>query len=287
MLAISFVLAYSIGYLVYSYLQQGTSYQKRFQSDQIRRNKQHLQHLHGKYNTLSKEYLNLDQKFTNLTKLSMDRTRSLTSIVEEYATRQAISDIFQNEVDNLQKTIQQNLSYQELKESSDVIRTRLILEIGDLRRRSNANLVIGIIITLCGLYLLWNTIQKFDSLDIISADAEKVPILMFSVLPRLTLVIFIEFFSYFFLRLYKSGLSEVKYFQNELTNIESKLVSAHYAYLTEDGESLASALKSLSTTERNFILEKGQSTTETKRYEADRELLSSLIKKLPELNKTI
>ena len=51
--------------------------------------------------------------------------------------------------------------------------------------------------------------------------------------PRLTLSIFIEFFSFFFLRLYKTGISEIKYFQNELTNAELKFIAVEKAIMTE------------------------------------------------------
>jgi len=39
----------------------------------------------------------------------------------------------------------------------------------------------------------------------------------------------IELFAYFFLKLYKSDLSEIKYFQNELTNVEMRYAAVRLA----------------------------------------------------------
>lgn len=55
-------------------------------------------------------------------------------------------------------------------------------------------------------------------------------------LPRLTLVVFIEIFAYFFLRLYKSSLTEIKYFQNEMTNIEAKFIALYIALESDNQE---------------------------------------------------
>ena len=71
-------------------------------------------------------------------------------------------------------------------------------------------------------------------------------------LPRLTLVVLIEIFAYFFLRLYKSSLGEIKYFQNEITNIEAKALALQAAELAGDKESTASIINRLADTDRNF-----------------------------------
>lgn len=70
-------------------------------------------------------------------------------------------------------------------------------------------------------------INKFDIKDI-----------LLYLLPRLFMIIFTELFVLFFLRLYSKGLNEIKYFQNELTNIELKLVAAGVAYVTKNDISM-------------------------------------------------
>ena len=50
------------------------------------------------------------------------------------------------------------------------------------------------------------------------------------------MAIFIEVFSFFFLKLYKSGLADILYYQNELTNLESKFLALELASLGRNTE---------------------------------------------------
>jgi hypothetical protein len=98
--------------------------------------------------------------------------------------------------------------------------SRIGMEINSLRRRANLNLVLGITITIIGLIILWYYVVYTGHVT----DNKNIESMEYFI-PRFSLVILIEVFAYFFLRLYKNSLSEIKYFQNELTNIESKLLS--------------------------------------------------------------
>jgi hypothetical protein len=95
-------------------------------------------------------------------------------------------------------------------------------------------------------------------------------------LPRLTLVVFIETFGYFFLRLYKSSLGEIKYFQNEMTNLESRSIALATAMGSLDKEAIAEVVMDLSKTERNRILEKGQTIAEPERGKTDSDVPSDV-----------
>ncbi|CAM0118071.1 conserved membrane hypothetical protein [Stenotrophomonas maltophilia] len=139
-----------------------------------------------------------------------------------------------------------------------VTRLRLNQEVQALAKRGNLNLVLGIITTLVGLASLTYavaTAPREVPVDVLSAHF----------IPRLSLSILIEVFAYFFLKLYKQSLAEIKYFQNELTNVESR--SAAVAFALESGEKdIASQIAlELSRTERNFVLNKGQTTVELER----------------------
>ena len=75
--------------------------------------------------------------------------------------------------------------------------------------------------------------------------------------PRFSLVTIIELFSYFFLRLYKQAIDEIKYFQNEITNIDLKMLAASITQkLCPNDPSVIIA--ALSSTERNFLVPKDQ-----------------------------
>ena len=130
---------------------------------------------------------------------------------------------------------------------------RIKKEIDRLNRRGGANLGIGALIAFAGIaYLGFVIINQVVGNDMIGY--------IIHMLPRVSFVIVIEVFAYFFLKLYKNGFDEVKYFQNELTNIESKVLAIKFLKDVKNEELMSEVIKSLMTTERNFILSKGQTT---------------------------
>lgn len=142
------------------------------------------------------------------------------------------------------------------------VRDRLLKEIESLGRRGNLNLVIGVITTIVAVIVLATTVlsgnHQLSTNELIAYYS-----------PRLTLSIFIEIFSFFFLKLYKAGLSEIKYFQNELTNAELKFIAVEKAIMTNKESSIAEVITELATTERNFKLGKGESTVDLEKYRSD------------------
>ena len=149
---------------------------------------------------------------------------------------------------------------------------RLKSEISTLNRRGNINLLIGVGTTITAVGILASTIL-YDK-PIMGNGLEAA--IHFA--PRVTLSLFIEIFSFFFLRLYSSGLQDIKYYQNEITNIESKCSALKNAIRIGDKASTTKILLSLATTERNFILKKGETTQGIEaskvQTQADKELLS-------------
>ncbi|WOZ75650.1 hypothetical protein [Kosakonia sacchari] len=133
---------------------------------------------------------------------------------------------------------------------------RIKKEIDRLNRRGGANLGIGALIAFAGItYLGFVVINQ-------AVGDDRVGYVL-HMLPRISFVIVIEVFAYFFLKLYKNGFDEVKYFQNELTNIESKVLAIKFlknVKNVKNEELMSEVIKSLMTTERNFVLSKGQTT---------------------------
>ncbi|WP_429274454.1 hypothetical protein [Novosphingobium gossypii] len=78
--------------------------------------------------------------------------------------------------------------------------------------------------------------------------------------PRLSLVVIVEGFALFFLKLYKSSLEDMRYFQNELTNIEQRVVAYEIASAQEEDSLLNEVVRTVIATERNFTLKKGETT---------------------------
>ena len=94
-------------------------------------------------------------------------------------------------------------------------------------------------------------------------------------LPRTTFVVLIELFAFFFLNLYRVSLSEIKYFQNELTNIESRILAMDAALFLDDSKALGEIATALSRTERNFVLKKGESTVQLEQDKVDAESMNT------------
>lgn len=259
---------------------------------------------------LDREFINqrkvLESHFNEIEKLKnqlesfrSDKTFSddeRSQIVADAVTQmseQSIKKIFNSEAVSFKQELEKSLGYDHLKGSIKEVKYRLLREISDLRLRANINLLLGMLITAGGLYLLWTTVSMVDASELLkelaSEGAESngkfLKNLILPLIPRVMLVIFIEVFAYFFLRLYKDGLTEIKYFQNELTNIESKLVALEFALVTENQDAMTDVISHLASTERNFVLNKNQTTVELEKAKSANQMTQTLIKAVPNLFK--
>lgn len=145
-----------------------------------------------------------------------------------------------------------------LEEQFDKTTLRLSLEIDNLAKRGNLNLFLGILTTLIGLSALAYSVFN-------SPNTQSPEELLVYFIPRVSLVLLIEVFAYFFLRLYKQSLTEIKYFQNEITNVEAKKIATNIATTNKTPKLINRLVDIMSKTERNFILNKDQTTIELER----------------------
>jgi hypothetical protein len=152
-----------------------------------------------------------------------------------------------------------------------------MLELESLGRRGNLNLALGAVTTVVGLALLG--LSVFSELS----AAKDIWTFVSHFVPRLTLVLMIELFAYFFLSLYKTSLGEIKYFQNELTNIESKQIALRAALSGTDQAVVSGILTKLADTDRNHILSKDQTTVELEKARIERDGRGEIAKYLSEL----
>lgn len=178
------------------------------------------------------------------------------------------------------ETFQKNLFEQNVIRTFEESRKRLAQEWDALNRRGNVNLILGMGTTLIGLYALWTFVTSSPEWP-----KEGDPLTQFSIhfIPRLTLIIFIELFAYFFLRLYRTGLEEIKYFQNEITNLEAKHIALVSAIETKDPAVITDVIGKLATTERNRILTKDQTTVELESIRIEKQGTTDLAKPLADL----
>lgn len=225
-----------------------------------------------KFYDLENEYL----KINFLTILSEDQKNQIKN--ELYNT--TFSE-FKNTLKNsFDDSIKEPIDLVILKKSFLEIKNRLKNEIKDLINRNAVNLGAGVVITFIAIIILSISLDDFYR-SIGDPSNKSILELVVAIVPRLSLVILIEIFAYFFLRLYKFGLNDIKYYQNELTNIESKLIAIEVAYITKNEESIKEALTVLVQTERNFILRKGETTVELERAKSESENMQNILKAIP------
>ncbi|PMD97668.1 hypothetical protein BWI97_08650 [Siphonobacter sp. BAB-5405] len=233
---------------------------------------------------------NQEKILSNIDQANLDSSINQPIIDEEqrkalsqeiiYKIKGEIDDSF---IESLKKHISEDLinvktkSYNRIYISLDEIKLRIRNEIYKLDRRANSNLAIGVIITMMALSLLW-----FYTNNINLNNPDKISV-AFSFLPRLSLVVFVEIFAYFFLRLYKISLNDIKYYQNELTSVEMKLTALELAIAYGEKKDISNILNDFSKAERNFILKKGETTLDIEKSKVDKENNNALIKSITDL----
>lgn len=153
---------------------------------------------------------------------------------------------------------------------SDHLTSRLSSEIESQNRKANINLGLGTAGAILALILIGVSIYA-------PPNSRDHSVFWATVMSRGFLSLTASIFAFFFLSTYRRNLSEIRYFHNELTNVESKLLSIEIlkdATLVKadrgDG-ALLHMLQGLSATERNFILRRGESTTDLHQKDMDRQ----------------
>lgn len=283
-------LLYGGALLLFNYL-RGSKY-KAFESDNIREELYVLRNelLHSRH---SENDLEIIKKEISSLQVALEKASSKSELVLSEEEKQEIkagvqqgltgdiSNILLKELeDKYSIDIKAERQVKLLREQLDRTRSRLRQEIEALGRRGNVNLVIGVLTTIVAIGILASTV--------LSQEAKlNMETLVSHFLPRFTLSIFIEIFSFFFLKLYKSGLSEIKYFQNELTNVEAKFVALENAFLNNNGESLHTVITDFAKTERNFVLSKGQSTVEIEKMKVEKDSTKNMLSVITDLSKLL
>jgi len=103
------------------------------------------------------------------------------------------------------------------------VERRLLQELGTLRRRANLALAFGVLTTIGAVgflsYLVTSAQREFVSTTAVLAHF----------LPQVALAVFVELFAFFFLRLYRASLSEIRVYQADLTRLGIQRISVELA----------------------------------------------------------
>jgi hypothetical protein len=117
-----------------------------------------------------------------------------------------------------------------IRETFSQSEKRLWSEIKSLRLRSQLNLIIGVLTTGVAIWILnalvVSTDRAFDNLTQVAAHY----------VPRITLVVFVEVFSFFFLRLYRATLDEIRAYQADVTRLNVLEIATEVAISDESAE---------------------------------------------------
>lgn len=202
-----------------------------------------------------------------------DRAKVLASIQAKLE-----SEALSSYVAGIQELVSTSVKRASVEQLFTTIADRLGREVQDQAKRGNLNLILGILTTLLGLSVLAYSVFYAPA-------AQAVNEILAYFAPRLSLVILIEVFAYFFLKLYKQSLSEIKYFQNEITNIESRHLAIQFAARDPDASLQLKIVEELMKTERNFLMSKDQTTVDIEKERLSRSTYSELINTVKDLAK--
>ncbi len=125
----------------------------------------------------------------------------------------------------------------------------------DVSRKATAALVWGLGAAATGAGLLALFILNGNTMQGASTVAE-----VFYYTMRISLVGLIEVVAFFFLRQYRATLLDAKYVNNEITNIEMRLLAMSAALKLGNATACSKILPEIAKTERNFSLKKGETS---------------------------
>ena len=208
--------------------------------------------------------------------LSTEDLELLQSTVERRVVDDLVAEIGQRVEAKYADEIRHEVGQAKVERQFADARDRLQNELTALTKRANLNLIIGSFATLGALAVLTYI------LVLQAPGGTEWSVLASHYVPRLSLIIVIEIFAFFFLRLYKTTLSEIKYFQNELTNVELKYAALEAASGSESLTALEGVLSVLAQTERNFVLQAGETTVELAKGRMDVQHQTELIRAVQE-----
>lgn len=243
-----------------------------------KKNIYHSTNINQKYFSLEKDLNNLKSNFENYSEGNLvftqeDKERILVNLETKLEGESS-----KEYVEKLKATIKNSFSEEFFNERFERSEDRLRSEKNSAFIRGNFNLMIGVVISILGGVIAYAFIQKLPT-------ANNTIELFSYTLPRLSFFILIIFLAFFFLNLYRKSMDDIKYYQNEITNLEAKYLSLQMAKSINNHKLTASLLEQLMKTERNFVLEKDQSTIELEKERISSDNANNTLKAITDIFK--
>lgn len=173
-----------------------------------------------------------------------------------------------------------------IEEHTTELHSDVFHQISKISRSGSINLTIGLLLAITGIVLViilvFSPPPSANAFDTGVSQWER---FLIHTIPRLSIVVFIEFFSFFFLNMYKRNNDEIKYFNNEKTNIESKILALKISVLYGDKNDIKSSIQSLNNVDRNSFLKKGESTIEIEKLKLEKSGADSALESVAKIGK--
>ncbi|MBJ9739665.1 hypothetical protein I5523_08415 [Acinetobacter oleivorans] len=247
------------------------------QSNKVKRDRVESEiFLESKY--LEKLRSELQKKIDGITSKDLNFTEQEKINIINDLKNKILTEASDSILNDIKTQIGKNIFEESIIENIDRSFRRLYDEKNSLFIRGNFNLVIGVILSGIGGSFAYFFIQK---LPVTSSGMQLVSYSF----PRISLFMLFALLVFFFLNLYKKSLEDIKYYQNEITNLEAKYLSLRIAKKMNNHKLLGLVLENLIKTERNFILEKGQTTVELEKEKNDSNSANKALDTLKEILK--
>lgn len=202
-----------------------------------------------------------------MSKYLTDKEGLIDNIVTDQRILKLQNTIRQLELEKINQGNTSEVEYTDVEMMEDTlidIENNILKYLYKLSRNSNLNLIIGVVGTITAISVLATSLlfnERYLTYESF----------LLNFIPKISFVVFIQLFAFFFLRLYKANLEDTKYFQNELTNILAKSAAIKLASYTEDKILISALLLDLSKTERNFKLAAGESLMNLEKHKIEKD----------------
>lgn len=208
----------------------------------------------------------LKEIYDNSEKLGDDRNEFLNSVIKFTNLKRKQEEI-------------QNDTHSEIYNVFENIQERLKEECDRLNRQALINLF------LC-FFIAFSLMSFITYTSIMTSEIKNdntFQVFLIKYIPRIIAITSLLTMFLYFTKLYKTNIIDVKYYQNELTNVEIKQISLKTALLNGDKEIINKVITDFSNIERNLIMNKEQTTNEIERIKIENEINKDYLNKVWEL----
>ncbi|GAA4316729.1 hypothetical protein [Flaviaesturariibacter amylovorans] len=220
----------------------------------------------------------------NLDGIDLQKARALKDIFdisEPLGTRQAelLSKIVEYSNKSLEEKQAKSDEFRVIYDHFKTLRDRLLSEMVRLNQRANFTLISGYLIASIVIGIIFYSAFNAEAFS----EAKNWLEFSFKMIPKVISVVSLLTMFFFFIRTYKGTVLDVKYYQNELTNVDLKFVALRAALQSGDELTKNKIISDLSLIERNTIFSKEFTSNELERLKLENELHKDQVQQVLEL----